>query len=217
MRIEDRNPKGNILDSGYCRVFGDDPGGIRIAELIRKIQSAVIGNGNELEDLIVKHSKHPNTLSNEKLDDFYLGQENAFVVQMALHDVDEGGKNINLDGLLLTPSTVYPLEFKDGMNFDTKKSAGEVSSLNKAAAFVGQRDPLGREVVPKIVLWNCKDISDASFKCKEGEPMLMTGEEFAELASIDKGAIDEERKKDQLSNKQYLLSETHEIRQEEAA
>ena len=165
-RIEDREPKGDIRDSGYGRAMGLSAEGMQIAELVQKAQSTVIVNGNELEDLIVKHSNHPNTLSNEKLDDFDLGQENVLVVQMALHDVDEGGKNINLDGLLLTPSTVYVLEFKDGMNFDTKKSAGEVSSLNKAAEFVGQRDPLGREVVPKIILCNCKNISDAWFNCK---------------------------------------------------
>jgi hypothetical protein len=136
---------------------------------------------------------------------------------MALRGVDEEGKNINLDGFLCTPNKVYLIEFKDGMDFDTKKSAGEVSSLNKAAAFIRQKDPLGREVVPKIVLWNCKDIRDASFKCKEGRPMLMTGKEFAELASIDKEALDKERKEDRRHNHQRILSRAQEILKEVAA
>ena len=207
MRIEDREPKGDILDSGYYRATGD----VKIAELLRKVQSTVIANGNELEGLLVKYSNHPNTSSSEKLANFDLAQTSAFVVQMALRGVDEEGKNINLDAFLCTPDKVYIFEFKDGMVFDTKKSAGEVSSLNKATAFVRQKDPLGREVVPKIVLWNCKDISNASFKCKEGTPMLMTGEEFAELVPVDREAIYKERQKDVRRNYRYCISKFQEI------
>ena len=213
MRIEDRpEPKGNILDSGYYRATGD----VKIADLLRKVQSTVIATGNELEGFLVKYSSHPNTSSGEKLDNFDLAQTSAFVVQMALRGVDEKGKNINLDAFLCTPDKVHIFEFKDGMNFDTKKSVGEVSSLNKAAAFVRQKDPLGREVVPKIVLWNCKDVSEASFKCKEGVPMLMTGEEFAELVPVDREAIDKKRKEDQQRNLQYIYRQMENILKEAA-
>jgi len=207
MRIEDREPKGNILDSGYYRATGN----VKFAELMRKVQSTVIANGNELEGLLVKYSNHPNTSSSEKLANFDLAQTSAFVVQMALRGVDEKGKNINLDAFLCTLDKVYIFEIKDGMFFDTKKSAGEVSSLNKAAAFVRQKDPLGREVVPKIVLWNCKDIDDASFKCEEGIPMLMTGEEFAELVPVDREVLYKERQKDMVYNERWCVARCREI------
>ena len=205
MLVEDRKPKGNIKDSGYHRLTLND----MMADLLRKVQSAVIANGNELEKLIFEYSNHPNTLSGQELSDFNLSEKQTFVVQMKIEIPDR--KNIALDCFLLTPDRIYLFEMKDGMNFDTKKSAGEVASLNAAAAFIKEQDPLNRPVQKNIVFWNCKDLSNASFKSKEGKSMLMTGDDFAKLVGIDKKAIDEHRRIDAATNEAYIVEEMRKI------
>ena len=205
MLVEERAPKGNIKDSGYLRLAGCPV----IADLFRKVQSTVIGNGNELEKLIFKYSNHPNTIRDQKFPGFNLSQEQAFVVQMKIENPDS--KNIALDCFLSTPDSIHIFEIKDGMAFDTKKSAGEVASLNDSGSFIKERDPLNRPVQKHIVLWNCEDLSDASFKSKEGKSMLMTGDDFAKLVGIDKKVIDEHRHCDADINKAYIISEMRKI------
>ena len=205
MLIENREPKGEVKDSGYYRAVGD----VAIADLLRKTQSAVIANGNELEKLIFKYSKHPKTLRDQKIPGFNLSQKQTFVVQMRIEN--PGSKNIALDCFLAMPDQIYIFEMKDGMNFDTKKSAGEVASLKRAAAYLKERDALSRPVIPKIVLWNCEDLSFSSFKCKEGVQMLMLGHEFAKLVGIDKKTVDKQRVRDRNINRAYIISRMKEI------
>ena len=205
MLIEDRKPKGDVKDSSYMRVCGNE----RIADLMRKFHSTSIANGLELERLIFKFSKHPNTLRGQKLSDFDLSQKDAFVVQMKIDLATS--KNIALDCFLATPNEIYVFEVKDGMNFCTKGSEGEISSLKKTVSFLRGRDPLSRPVIPKIVFWNCEDLSSASFKCKEGTPMLMLGREFARLVGIDKIKIDELRLLDQEANEKFFKADAKKI------
>lgn len=48
MKIKDAKPKGEIIESGYYQIFGNED----LAKLIQKTQSTCISNGNELERIV---------------------------------------------------------------------------------------------------------------------------------------------------------------------
>ena len=107
-------------------------------------------------------------------------------------------------------------ELKDGENFDTKKSAGEVDKLQAVCAFLKQKDSLNRKVEPVIVLWNCNDLSTASFKDKRGQAMLKTGSDFAKIVSIDYNSLNAVRDEKNRKNLSYAMQMLEEIRSDEA-
>ena len=192
-RIEDRTPKGSIEKSGAFRLLGH----MRMADLLRKSHSAIIGNGNELEDLIYEHSSHSNKLK------IYDGvpKKNAFVVKYKW----DGG---DCDAVLLEPNKITLFEIKDGDNFDTKKAAGEYAKLKKAAKFFETVDPHNRRCDFRIILWNCEDLKKSSFKHKAAQPHLMRGRDFAPLVSIDYEKLNARRNEvDPEQNRQYMLKE----------
>ena len=199
-RIEDRTPKGSIEKSGAFRLLGH----ARMADLLRKSHSAIIGNGNELEDLIYEHSSHSNKLKTY----CNVPKKNAFVVK---YKWDEG----DCDAVLLGSNKITVFEIKDGDNFDTKKAAGEYAKLKKAAKFFEAVDPHNRRCDFRIVLWNCEDLDKASFKHKPAKPHLMRGRDFAQLTGINYSKLNKIRELDREHNYEYMMNEFESILHEE--
>ena len=209
MLIADRKPATKTETSGYFRLLQHKP----LALLMQKIQSCVIANGNELEEKIYNHSFAATKFRNEKLHEFDLGgTSDAFVIQMKVPTPnDPKKKNIAVDCMIIQEDKIYVIEVKDGCNFDTKKSSGEVESLEKACTIVSSLDPRQRQCIPKIVFWNAKDLSEVSFKSKDAHDMLMLGSEFSSKFGIDFDQINAERGADAAKNLVYIKQQINEI------
>jgi len=200
--ICDSKPKGDIKKSGYYRLVGN----VEIARVFRQIHSTVIKNGNELEKLIYDHAAINNAMENVPLLKA-LKQKNAFVVKCKINKEFTGNKKgIHLDALLIKKDKLFAIEIKDGENFDTKKSSGEVHKLKKAAEIIERLDFFDRPCEPIIVLWNCDDLETSSFKDKEGQRMLMRGKEFSKMIDLDYENFNQIRKHDRHANEEYILN-----------
>ena len=95
---------------------------------------------------------------------------------------------------------------KDGSDFDTKKSDGEIEMFKKMKKVFN-----GYDHKMFIVLWNLDDVNNNSVKSLEAKKYLKTGQEFSELIGLDFEGINQERTKDQKDNMEYLISEMKEI------
>jgi len=226
--IKNANPKGNIRDSGYYRIFLDE----MIAKLMQSIQSTVISNGTELEHLheyfcpytvyktewtnispktgrVIKTKfKVPNTTPTlSDVFEKYDNGENCFFPKIKIsreelmnYGVDlKSKKHIELDGIWIIDGVIYITEMKDGSDFDTKKSDGEIEMFKKVKkVFKGYKFKIF------IVLWNLRNIDDNSVKSLEAKEYIITGKDFSELVGLDFDRINSEREKDQIKNKEYI-------------
>jgi hypothetical protein len=92
-------------------------------------------------------------------------------------------------------------EVKDGDNFDTKKSEGELESLLKVQQYLQSFLP-NKKVYVHIVLWNAKDVKQVSFKARNiPANFIVLGTEFCEKYGIDWNAIRDYRRS---LNKAYV-------------
>jgi len=209
MLIANTKPKTNIENSGYYRLSGNKA----IATLLRNCHATVIKNGNQLEDLVyecvtlAKTKKHAFT-GVEYPDANSIMVVSQFEIKKEAISLDKG---VNVDYVYFHKDKVFVCEIKDGDNFDTKKSSGEVDKLLIAAAALEVKDPHKREYIPKIVLWNCKDLSKSSFKDKRGRGMLITGREFAQMINVDYEALNAKRKAEAPANTKYIIAEMKKI------
>ena len=209
MLISNSNPKGDIKDSGYYRaVGGSTPGSLELAKLFQKSHSTVIRNGNQLEELIYENCNLKFKDNKVKLSEKLLKNKNLFMVKCNISkQYTSNNKAIALDALYLTDDKIYVVEIKDGSNFDTKKSSGEVHKLKKAAEIISLNDPHKRKCELKIVLWNCDDLKDSSFKDKEATSWLMRGKDFSKLIEVDFDFLNQKRTLDKDENYLYVMSE----------
>ncbi len=98
-------------------------------------------------------------------------------------------------------------ELKDGDTFDTKKSSGEVDSLNHFAKGLGQQ--LGYEASYSICSFNQTSV-EAIVKGTKGRfrtDQVLTGRQFCELIGIDYDELVKSRLVEQQENLDYLLNE----------
>ena len=199
-----------IAQSGYFRACGD----IDIARALKAAQATVIRNGNELENLIFDISTHHTKKEKGKYDGSPLPDDRLFVKYKINKKYLAGNKGSEIDIVMFTPKTIYVCELKDGDNFDTKKSSGEVDKLNLSCEFFKEKDHLSREVAPLIVLWNCNDLKQSSFKDSRARTWLTTGRDFAPLINVDYDGLNLIREEDQLENNKYILNLLKEITEE---
>ena len=99
----------------------------------------------------------------------------------------------------------YVLELKDGDQFDTKKSSGEVSNLLAFSTNVGSTLPYSTEIRICSFNQNDKQAIVAGFKRSIDESMVWTGREFCALLGFDYDAIVNERKTDADDNRRFLV------------
>jgi hypothetical protein len=208
--ISERKPKGSIEDSGYFRVTGDKD----MAALMQKVQSAVIANGYELESLI--YEEVPESFYEKRQNVNETGikniQKDTFMHKVKIKN--NLNKGIDLDFAIFTNNKIYIVETKDGSNFDTKKASGEVDSLQKAKKIVHTADHGQRGVECMIVLWNEEDVSKASFKDKRAQKMLISGRDFCTKFKINFASIQNRRKEDTETNRQYVQEQMKKITKE---
>jgi hypothetical protein len=195
-----------ITNSGYWRMSKN----IDMARLFQQIQSTVIRNGNELEELVFRDS-HIRGRVKQEYTDVDLEDAPCLYYKTTLKEGIIPGleKSVHPDFIVVTHDSVSVVELKDGNNFDTKKSTGEIDKLEMITAFLQQHT--SKKVKGLIVLWNTEDLGNASFKDKRASRHLMTGREFADLVGIDFDALNKSREADAQKNEHAILTLTKRI------
>lgn len=198
-------------NSGYARLFGNQ----QLGHLMSRVQAAVIRTGNELEELIKKET--PDELK-ARLEDILSGQE-AFsqvqVVFQAKMPPQENNRGETSDIVLFdhTHKTAMVIELKDGDTFDTKKSSGELASIETFAKW------LANQVNYKTTFFFCsfnqtdKEAIVHGAKGRFDAAHAMTGQELCNLLTIDYDSLREKRQKEQPENLRYFISELLRIKE----
>ena len=207
VRIEESNP--GRRDGGYARLFNDP----EIGALVSRVHATSIRAGTELEHIIRRESLTNGTAISD-LDEFLAnGSDGVFLADKSaikastriqfpsaepdyLVFVREGAKR-----------ECYVLELKDGDQFDTKKSTGEVSNLSAFSTNVGSTIPYSTAI--RICSFNQDDRQAivAGFKQMVDESMVWTGREFCALLGFDYAAILDERTTDANDNRRFLVQQ----------
>ncbi|MBF1051259.1 MAG: restriction endonuclease, partial [Peptostreptococcaceae bacterium] len=205
-----KNAKVKTSSGGFTRIFDDE----HLGNLISKIQSTSITNGNELEKLIVSRAN-----SIDDLDDFLYNCKKDIVdvgsylctkkvikkslYSLSSHEPDLIVFEINKNG----DKNCYIIELKDGDNFDTKKSLAEYNSL------VEYKNHLGSKIQFVTNYYICsfnqsdKENITKGFKGKFNINEVMTGKELCLLLNIEYDEIIKFRKNDALDNFDYFCNE----------
>ena len=103
------------------------------------------------------------------------------------------------------------VELKDGDQFDTKKSSGEVDSLTSFSTSVGSTLSYATDI--RICSFNqdSREAIVAGFKRTVDENLVWTGKEFCDLLGFDYDAIVEERRADAEANRRFFAEQLLEI------
>ncbi|WNE40023.1 MAG: hypothetical protein GBAus27B_000090 [Mycoplasmataceae bacterium] len=111
---------------------------MELGALISRVQGAVVAAGIELEKIISEKSKEFLVKSVEEMENLLTGgtnfNNNTYLIPKKTVQGSEKFKiKHEPDFLLLKKDnkTLYIVELKDGDDFDTKKSSGEVESLRR--------------------------------------------------------------------------------------
>ena len=207
VRIDEGKP--GRRDGGYARMFDDAD----IGALISRIHATSIRAGNELEHIVEREARANQTRIPD-LDRFLAnGVDGVFIADKR---TIKAARRINFPGaepdyLIFvrqgTRRLCYVVELKDGDQFDTKKSSGEVDSLTRFSTTVGSTLPY--ETAIRICSFNQgdKEAIVTGFKRTIDESLVWTGREFCELLSFDYDAILEERRADAAANRRFLVQQ----------
>jgi|TARA_Y100000310_G_scaffold240067_1_gene243856 hypothetical protein len=227
--IKNSNPKGNIEDSGYYRLTGDKilalllqksqstviTNGIELEHYIEsyctyKVYKTEYTNISPKTGNLVKtrFKLEGTTPTIDTILEKYNDGENCFFPKIKIskeelkkYGIELTSKNkIELDGVWIVDGIIYIIEMKDGSDFDTKKSDGEIKTFKLV-----KRLFKGYDFQINIVLWNLKDITNNSVKSLEAKKYITNGKTFSETVGLDFDKINIERKKDQEENKKWIL------------
>ena len=175
-----------------------------------RIQGAVISSGNELEKLIWERVNRIEDLDNFLETTLQDGENKIFV---ATKNQIKKSQKINSqyepDFLGFNPHQrkLYIIEVKDGDQFDTKKSAGEHSTLHNFRNDISSELPYSTEIYMCCFNARNKDEIYAGLKGKFSRDEVMTGVELCFLFGINYDEIVKLRTADQQSNLEYFLTE----------
>lgn len=204
-RLSDAVMKKKHKTSGsYGRLFDDE----KIGLVMSDVQSTAIRNGNELEKLIERYS---NPLTNN--DTFNLINEiKAGTIQNGTYLLSKNSyrgttiaiPNHEPDYIVVRMNDVnvkiVVVEMKDGDDFDTKKSNGELETLTACKDFIESNFAISTDYA--LCCFNQKSRLNIvrGLKNRFDEAHVMTGNEFCELVGIEYEAIINERKSDAADN-----------------
>jgi len=218
MKIKDVKPKGDIKESGYYQVVGNEA----FAEILRKVQSTTISNGIELEKIIysnVKFKKFNKINFDEFIDivknattDLYFKSISIGKEKFTINSIIFSGKNkMILDSAYysIEDNTLYLGEIKNGMGLDTKKSEKEIDSLSELRKLCKNYLKLNIEIF--IVLFICTDLSHASIKTDRKDFLKYTGKEYCEKIGISYDEIKKIRSEEGQENLENIVTEMYKI------
>lgn len=211
-----RKGRADIENSGYYRCFAlnqNDSLVKDIAAMLSEIQAMVICNGNNLDGDIIPNALFNSNNVKQKATSSSIDVTNTcgHFSKFKLLKTDcakiEKKKAIELDYLILSDDKIEIFEIKDGDNFDTKKSEGEINSLKIVAEFFTEKTP-DKTVTYHVVMWNATDIKKTSFKVKDlPEDCLLTGKQFCKIANCDFDKISQHRRDLAKEKREWALTQ----------
>lgn len=207
VKIEESNP--GRRDGSYARLFNDP----ELGALVSRVHATSIRAGTELEHIIRRESEANGTRIAD-LDEFLDGGSDG--VFLADKSAIKASNRIHFpsaepDYLVFVRNAAqrecYVLELKDGDQFDTKKSSGEVGNLLAFSTNVGSTIPYSTFI--RVCSFNQEDKQAivVGFKHAVDESMVWTGREFCALMGFDYDAIVSERKVDAAENRRFLIEQ----------
>lgn len=211
--VKVRNSKNGRKDGGYARLF-DDPD---LGALVSRVHATVIGAGTELEHIIQRASEENGTAIDD-LDGFLSGGVDG--VFIAGKSTIKRSTKIQYPGaepdyLVFvrkgSQRLCFVLELKDGDQFDTKKSSGEVNNLLAFSTQVGSTLPYSTTIRVCSFNQEDKDAIVVGFKQTITADLVWTGREFCDLLGFDYDGIVSERKADAEDNRRFLVEQLLEI------
>lgn len=215
-KIKDAKPKNS--SGSYERVFNNKA----LGDLITKVHSTSISNGNELERIILS-DVNPEYIINDYdafLIEFQKYPKTDNVIRLISKKVLKNSKRLkpqkNSNNKTFEPDFVvlkidktqqrcYIIELKDGFTFDTKKIMGEKAHLQEFQNYIGNQIPFSTCI--KFCCFNETDKNKIRFGLK-GEfelDEIMTGDEFCKLIGLDYKKILNGRKGDSIANIDYFV------------
>ena len=207
VRIEGSNP--GRRDGGYARLFNDPD----IGALVSRVHATSIRAGTDLEHIIRRESLVNGTAIGD-LDKFLAnGGDGVFLADKSVIKLSERIQFTGSEPDYLvfvrgaSKRECYVLELKDGDQFDTKKSKGEISNLLDFSTNVGSTLPYSTAIRVCSFNQDDKQAIVAGFKKAVDENMVWTGREFCALLGFDYDAIVNERKADAEDNKRFLVEQ----------
>ena len=214
-----RKGRKDIENSGYYRALAskdDDVAALEIATMFSENQAQVISNGTKLDNEFIIDPRFNNNIvirnfkSKNLVDTDCNGHYSHFcVMKEDCTDLKKGC--IQIDYLTIDETSVHVYEVKDGDNFDTKKSEGEVESLRKAHNYFARVFP-NKAIKSYVVLWNATDTKKVSFKANDlPKDFIMLGREFCNKNSIDFDAITKHRMLLAEKHKEYIVQRMRDI------
>ena len=213
-----RNSKPRNPSGGFNRLFNDDA----LGGLMSKVQSTVIANGSELENLITARAPAVEDLD-RALEDPSSCEPGTYLVpkkQMKksnicrIQTIDISGERVKLpepDFLILQigdgRNRCDVVELKDGHVFDTKKSQAEKDGLVEYAQKLGTKIPYSTD--HHICCFNQEDPKEIQKGLKNGfQPEeILTGRQFREKLNLDYEEIQICREEDARDNTDFFFEE----------
>ncbi len=176
-----------------------------------RVQGTVISSGTELEKLIWERVNQVQDLDKFIADvTARAGEDKVYV---ASKWQVKKSKSINStyepDFLAFNPKKLecYIVEVKDGDTFDTKKAAGEHTTLKNFTNDIAQGLPFSTKVYLCAFNAATKQEIYTGLKAKFSMDEILTGQELCALFNIDYGEIVKIRTNDQQSNLDYFVKE----------
>ena len=207
-KIKNASPKNS--SGGYERVLGNKA----LADIVQKIQSTVISNGNELEKIIQEMA----TTIIDDLDAFInsckhkKANNGTYLCPKRIAKKSKYGvKNKEPDLIIFSLSDdediCYIIELKDGHVFDTKKVRGEKENLDIYVKSIASEIPfLAQSFICCFNMLDKKQIL-AGMKNEFKENEVMTGQELCDILGINYETIVNKRREDAKENFEYCVEE----------
>lgn len=208
---ETKGRRDNQSPSGYTRLFGIQPMG----QLMSRIHGAGIKAGTELETMIWERSRQipdldafiastilPQTEANSS-ERLWVARKQQIKASQVIHSAYEP------DFLVfdVIKRICYVVEVKDGDTFDTKKAAGEHTTLHNFTTDVASALPFSARIYLCSFNVSTKEEAYHGLKKKFSMDEILTGKEFCELIGIDYDEIVKTRTSDQQRNLEYFVKE----------
>lgn len=203
-----QNAKGrreNQTPSGYTRLFGIEA----LGQLVSRIHGASISAGTELEKLILERVNKIDDLDKFVLKSQDFNKKKIWVAnkrQVKKSTLINSKYEPDFLAFDLVKSTCFIIEIKDGDQFDTKKAAGEYTTLHNFMNDVSKSLPF--TTITYICSFNSKTKKEVFDGLKHKFPIneVITGSEFCKLVGINFNEIVKIRKNDQKKNLDYFLN-----------
>ena len=198
-------------DGAYSRLLGNSG----LGALISRIHATSISAGSFLENYIIQVAP---LLAPKEITDIFTNTLKRGIFLLSKKIIKDYithylnlKKAIEPDYIIVDSikKKCLVIELKDGDNFDTKKSQGEVSNLTTYSNALANKLPYPWTSEIKVCMFNQSDKAKivSGFKSHITEEQAMSGTEFCQILGICKEHIDRERKRVCERNLDFVLDE----------